>query len=81
MAYAQPRSANAELHEGMTDGVYRKVNPDRGGDVEPTTYDMRRDLVDGWYGIHEQPVKMLPDGRSCRTPYGVATPPATPEYF
>jgi len=81
MAYASPRSANAELHEGMTDGKYRKVVMDRGGLVEPCTYDARMDLTDGFYGIHEEPLKMLPDGRHCRTPYTVHTEEASPEYF
>lgn len=81
MAYAQPRSANEALHEGMTDGKYRKVITDRGGIFEMCTWDARQDLTDGWHGIHEEPVKVLPDGRMCHTPNAVSTPPARPEYF
>lgn len=65
----------------MTDGVYRKVNPDRGGDVEPTTHMMRLDLSDTYHGIHESPDKMRPDGIRCRTPYYVPTSPADPQGF
>ena len=81
MAYASPRSANAELCEGSTDGKYRKIVMDRGGVVEDTTYRARCDLTDGWYGIHEAPSKMTPDGMRVRTPYCVSTPGASPEAF
>jgi hypothetical protein len=76
MAQARPRSANAELSEGMTDGKYKKVITDRGGVVEGTTYQDRQDLADVWHGIHEAPVKVLPDGLRTSTPNFVATPPA-----
>jgi len=33
MAYPTPRSVNAELREGMTDGAIRKPTPNRGGFV------------------------------------------------
>jgi hypothetical protein len=79
MAYPRTRSVNAELDEGATDGKYRKVVMDRGGVVEPATYDSRRHLSDTWHGIHEQGVKIRPDGRACATPYAVATPCADPE--
>lgn len=81
MAYPKTRSANAELHEGMTDGTYRKVVMDRGGVVESLTYEARKDLSDAWSGIHEKADKVLPDGRMCRTPYAVSTPEADPEAF
>jgi hypothetical protein len=76
MAQARPRSANAELREGMTDGKYKKVITDRGGVVEATTYTDRQDLADVWHGIHEAPVKVRPDGLPTQTPNFVATPPA-----
>lgn len=81
MSYATPRSANSELDEGMTDGKYRKVVMDRGGEVENLTYESRADLTDGWYGIHEAQEKMTPDGIRCRTVNTVRTPMALPEYF
>lgn len=68
MAYAPPRSANKDLHEGMTDGCYKKVITDRGGFPEPCTAQMREDLSDIWYGIHEDRMKHLPDGRAEETP-------------
>lgn len=81
MAYAAPRSANRELDEGMTDGKYRKAIMDRGGVVENCTYESRRDLTDGWYGIHEAQIKRTPDGIDVRTPYCVRTPMPQSEYF
>lgn len=69
MAYPQPvRSLNGDLHEGMTDGKYKKIRSNRGGVCEDETYRDRSDLNDIWYGIHECPDKVLPDGRVVRTP-------------
>lgn len=68
MTYGPVRSANAELHEGMTDGKYKKVVTDRGGFPEGTTYAERSELHDQWYGIHEIPVKHSPDGLPLVTP-------------
>lgn len=73
MAYAPHRSMNAELSEGMTDGKYKKVVQNRGGFVDPTTYQERADLNDRWYGIHEQDKKALPDTLVTRTPNYVST--------
>jgi hypothetical protein len=54
---------NKDLNEGMTDGKYKKIaNTDRGGFVEPTTYMDRMDLNDNYYGFHEAPNKVKPDG-------------------
>lgn len=79
MAYAPRRSANDELNQGMIDGTYKQVAKDRGGVVEVSTYAARKDLFDVWYGIHEAPLKELPDALPARTPTFVATPPARPE--
>ena len=81
MAYPRLRSCNNELDQGMTDGSYKMVVKDRGGVVEPLTYENRRDLTDGWYGIHEAPVKMTPDGMRVRTPYCVSAPEPNLDYF
>ncbi|MFF1693175.1 hypothetical protein ACFVXC_06035 [Streptomyces sp. NPDC058257] len=78
MSYANPRSLTGDLNEGVTDGAYKKVVTDRGGVVEATTYAVRSDLDDRWYGIHEDPVKHRPDGGAVSTPNFVATP--TPHY-
>lgn len=70
----QDRSMNAELAEGMSDGKYKKVVMDRGGRVDPATYQDRRDLVDVHFGIHEARTKVLGDGTVRPTPDFVATP-------
>jgi hypothetical protein len=67
---------NDELSEGMTDGSYKKVVQNRGGLVDPGTYEARKDLHDRWYGIHEQSNKILPDTLNTRTPNFVSTPEA-----
>ncbi|MFC9505359.1 hypothetical protein [Streptomyces sp. NPDC057002] len=74
MSYAPQRSLTGDLEEGLTDCGYKKVNRDRGGQVDPATYNARRNLNDLWFGIHEAPVKHRPDGLTTRTPGYVATP-------
>lgn len=69
MAYPNPsRSLNGDLHEGMTDGKYKKIVMNRGGVVEDTFHQDRAALNDTWYGIHELRTKVLPDGTVCETP-------------
>lgn len=65
---------NAALSEGTTDGKYKKVVNDRDGVVEKGTYESRSDLHDQWFGIHEQPVKVAPDGLLHATPNYVNNP-------
>lgn len=77
MAYPPTRSMNSDLIEGATDGKYKKVLHDRGGQVELTSYEQRADLHDLWYGIHESPVKRTPDGRTVHTAYFEPSAPAT----
>lgn len=74
----QNRSQNAELAEGMSDGKYKKVVTDRGGNVSPGTYADRRQLSDVHFGIHEAREKVLGDGTVHVTPDFVGTPPAMP---
>lgn len=62
MAYAPQRSMNGELAEGMTEGTYKRHNPNRGGFVEHTTAEVRRDLSPINYSINETPYKVPPDG-------------------
>ena len=81
MAYPKSRSMNSELAEGATDGKYKKVINNRGGVVESTTHDDQAGLNDAWFGIHETPVKTLPDGTHRHTLEYVETPPAPIEYF
>jgi hypothetical protein len=63
MAYPALRSMNKDLEEGMSDGKYKKICPNRGGDVEKELlYSGRVDLSDTYFGIHEITAKSLPDG-------------------
>lgn len=73
MSYPRTRSMNGDLAEGLTDGKYKKVVNDRGGVVEGTTQNARHDLHDIYFGIHETPVKIAPDGLSHPTPNYVPT--------
>jgi hypothetical protein len=68
MAYPKARSVNEELLEGMTDGRYKKIITDRGGVVETTFVQERRDLSKGRYGIGETAEKTTGDCRTVRTP-------------
>ena len=75
MAYAEPRSCNAELAQGMTDGEYKQVVKDRGGQVETGTWEHRKLLSTMVYGIVELDKKECPDGVGpVRTSYTVDTP-------
>jgi hypothetical protein len=67
VAYAPPRSMNASLEQGMTDGSYKKVAADRGGfpEVDRRARDLA-DLDNVWYGFHECEVKVFPDGSKPR---------------
>lgn len=63
MVYPALRSMNKDLEEGMSDGKYKKICPNRGGVTEDRLlYAERADLYDVYYGIHETPDKRLPDG-------------------
>lgn len=75
MVYPLSRSMNADLHEGMTDGKYKKVVYDRGGIVETETWKSRADLLSAWYGIHEKQPKVAPDNVVAPTPDYYPTPP------
>lgn len=73
MVYPVSRSMNNDLSEGMTDGKYKKVSPNRGGTVEHTAQTERADLDDLYFGIHEKQVKVAPDGLLHATPQYIAT--------
>lgn len=62
MSYPASRSCNDELNQGSIDGTYQQVNMNRGGVVEPTTWEARKDLYPTWYGINEVVDKVMPDG-------------------
>ena len=62
MVYPQNRSMNHDLEQGMEDGRYKQICPNRGGVVEKELHARRRaDLYDNWYGIREKLEKQLPD--------------------
>jgi hypothetical protein len=75
------RSMNGDLEQGMIDGSHKQVVKDRGGDVDPATYEARKTLNDTWYGIHECPDPHTPDGLHTHSRYYVATPKPDPESF
>jgi len=82
MAYPRTRSVNRELEAGATDGKYKKVIADRGGDVERAFVGNRTDLTGAFYGVHEAPAMEMPGcNRVCSNPYAVSTPDPRPEYF
>lgn len=62
MSHAPERSRNGSLKNGMTDGSYKKLAPDRGGFVETTTQEAREALNPMTYGYQELPFKEQPDG-------------------
>lgn len=64
----ESRSMNADLAEGGTDGVYKKVETDRGGVVGTETWEARRDLSPSRFDIAEARVKVLGDGSVHVTP-------------
>lgn len=74
MAQNTSRSMNGDLCEGMSDGKYKKVAMDRGGDVGKATWRERMDLDDLWHGIHEKQVKVLGDSTAHATPDYVSNP-------
>lgn len=80
MAYPPSRSMNSDLYEGMTDGKYKKIITNRGGVVDPLTYESREALNDIWFGIHETPDKVLPDGTRCTTTDYVGNRKSDPNY-
>jgi hypothetical protein len=61
MAYPTARSCNSELETGMLDGTYKQVVKDRGGFVEPHTWNARKDAGVRIYGMVEKAEKELPD--------------------
>jgi len=75
MAKAPARSANTDLAMGMTDGTFKQVVKDRGGQVDTATWESRKQLSVALYGIVELPGKTCPDGVGpVRSPYAVDTP-------
>jgi hypothetical protein len=74
MAVNNSRRMVADLAEGMSDGMYKKVVTDRGGAPEGATLLARSTLDDLYFGIHETKQKVLGDGTIHTTPDFQATP-------
>ena len=69
------RSVNRELAQGLTDGSYKQIVKDRGGIVESSTWEARKNLSRAIYGITEKPEKELGDAVGpVRVPYTVDAP-------
>ena len=49
MAVNESRSMNADLNEGLVDGVVKHLTPDRGGVVEYHESQVKANLHDWWY--------------------------------
>lgn len=64
MAVNHSRSMNAELMEGMTDGSYKKLPPDRS--VVPEGEEAWRKDMPWRYGMEQAYRMQTPDGRSVR---------------
>lgn len=67
MAYPPLRSMNASLHEGATDGKYKKIRMDAEcftavDATDNNTYRLREDLNLEYYGIGEKAVMNVPAG-------------------
>lgn len=82
MAYPRTRSVNRELEAGATDGKYKKIVADRGGDVERTFLEDRAELIGAFYGITEHDSMRVPGmNRTCANPYRASVPAPDPAYF
>lgn len=54
MAVNDERSMNRDLRLGMTDGKFKSLTPDRGGNVDPTHATKRMNEVSSTYPTGEQ---------------------------
>jgi hypothetical protein len=75
MAKNESRDLLLELRDGASDGSYRKIVRDRGGDVENTTWEERQDMAAVWFGFSEIESKNVGDGSRGITPDYQATKP------
>lgn len=51
MAVNETRSLNGDLAEGLTDGVVKKLTPDRGGVTDEGTVHARNSRLQQQYGV------------------------------
>lgn len=54
MAVNESRSMNNDLRLGVTDGRFKNLTPDRGGDVEEDKVTVRAQVLQPQYGILEK---------------------------
>jgi hypothetical protein len=65
--YAQARSMNMSLHEGTTDGTWKKANMNW-CNASDLTAQVRSNMSGVWHGFNEVNPKITPDGISVSTP-------------
>jgi hypothetical protein len=53
MAVNDSRSMNRDLRLGLSDGRYKSLTPDRGGDVDPTSATARMNVLKAQYPTGE----------------------------
>ena len=53
MAVNDSRSMNRDLRLGATDGKFKSLTPDRGGDVDPTAATLRMQVTKAQYPTGE----------------------------
>lgn len=56
MAVNESRSMNNDLRRGATDGKFKNLTPDRGGDVDPTAVTIREQELQVQYNITDAEV-------------------------
>lgn len=61
MAVNESRSMNADLYRGATDGKFKSLTPDRGGDVDPTSSAVRANELNIQYNVQTPPTAMMPE--------------------
>lgn len=69
MAHAPARSMNVELQEGLNDGKYKRITPDRTNIDFPSEQKIAQERMHdlAWpYGVNEPEVAYTPEGKIVR---------------
>lgn len=53
MAVNESRSMNMDLIRGASDGKFKSLTPDRGGQVDPTSSTLRQDELQMQYNVQD----------------------------
>lgn len=69
MAYPTAISCNRSLEAGVTDGAWKKYASNRGGVVERSSMEVRRQTCGIWHGFAEASKKVMPNGEIVNTLY------------